>query len=82
MSVIGDGAEDAKTVTFPKTIREVQDDAFQGKAVISAVLNEGLEKLGECQDDCDEGAFRDTQLQQVILPSTLQVLGNNTFSEC
>ena len=27
-SVIVDGAEDATTVTFPKTVREVEDDAF------------------------------------------------------
>ena len=42
------GAEDAMTITFPKTVRAVQDDAFQRKAVRSAVLNEGLKVLGKC----------------------------------
>ena len=81
-SVIVDGAEDAKTVIFPKTIRGVQNDAFQRKAVRSAVLNEGLKKLGEYQDDYKEGVFLGTPLQLVILPSTLEKLGNYVFAKC
>ena len=81
-SVIVDGAEDATTITFPKTVREVQNDAFQGKAVRSAVLNEGLKKLGEYQDDYKEGVFLGTPLRLVILPSTLEKLGNYVFAKC
>ena len=45
---------------------------------MSAVLNEGLEELGECRDDAD-GVFRWTGLKRVMFPSTLRVIGNRTF---
>ena len=41
----------AATVTFPNTVKHVQNDAFRKRPLRSVVLNEGLETLGECDDD-------------------------------
>ena len=41
------GAEHIKTVSFPNTVRHVDADSFKGHVSLrSAVLNEGLERLG------------------------------------
>ena len=48
----------------------------------SIVLNEGLEKLGIYKSKDSKrrnGLFSDTQIQQIVLPSTLIVLGDNAF---
>lgn len=82
MSQIVQGAKNAKTITFPKTIREVRDDVFAHMTVRAAVLNEGLETLGKCRSDSHNGVFAGTRLRHVALPSTLQVLGDRTFAEC
>ena len=74
------GTLDSKTVAFPGTVREVADDAFQSKAVRSAVLNEGLEALGEYQNAFQDGVFSKTHLKRVRLPSTLLMLGCHTFA--
>ena len=55
MSVLVKGTEDATTITFPNTVREVRRGAFSGevrkpRVLKSVVLNEGLERLGECND--------------------------------
>ena len=71
-------ARDIRTITFPSTIRIVQDGAFRRTPLISAVLNEGLEELGECRNDAD-GVFRWTRLKRVVFPSTLRVIGNRAF---
>ena len=47
MSRIVKGPEKIRTVTFPKTVATVQDDAFARKSLRSAILNEGLRQLGE-----------------------------------
>ena len=54
-----------RTVIFPRTARKVLDRAFQNTPVRSAVLNEGLEELGECADangDDLGGVFGCTQI--------------------
>ena len=71
MSRIVLGAKDARTVAFPSTVREVSDSAFAGANLLSAVLNEGLETLGEHSNCSYDGVFRGTQLRLVKLPSTL-----------
>ena len=40
-----------RTITFPNTVKQVQGTAFvENKSLRAAVLNEGLETLGECKD--------------------------------
>ena len=50
-------ARGIKTITFPSTVRNVEGDTFYFTPLISAVLNEGLEELGEGQDDYTDGVF-------------------------
>lgn len=47
MARVAKGPEKIRTVTFPKTVTTVQDDAFARKSLTSAVLNEGLLRLGD-----------------------------------
>ena len=51
MSRIAKVAKNTKTIAFPRTTRDVLDSDFTGTNLRFVVLNEGLEKFGECQDD-------------------------------
>ena len=44
MSQIEEGTRDAKTITFPSTIREVSDRAFENTTPMSVIVNEGLRR--------------------------------------
>lgn len=47
MKEIVRSSEGIRTVTFPKTVRTVRQEAFYCiKSLLSSVLNEGLEELG------------------------------------
>lgn len=47
-SLVVRGDADARTIVFPNTVRAVQSDAFyDNERLRSAVLNEGLEALGD-----------------------------------
>lgn len=78
-------AEDAVTAIFPNTARGALEGAFENSSLRSAVLNEGLKRLGGCEDEDDshhERIFRNAGIRQVTLPSTLRVLGDRTFDAC
>ena len=78
-------AEGAATVIFPNTARGTLEGAFENSSLRSAVLNEGLERLGGCEDEDDnshDGIFRNAEIRQVTLPSTLRVLGDCAFDRC
>ena len=86
MSTIVSMAGDARTVSFPTTVRCVrQRTSKANEALGSVVLNEVLEELGECGDDenylCG-GVFSRARIRHVALPSTLRVLGDNVFHGC
>ena len=70
----------------PPNLREIGTAAFSFCGSLErVVLNEGLERLGEISYDNRTyyaGAFRNTKIKQITLPSTLRVLGDNTFQEC
>lgn len=57
MSQIVWGARNAKTVAFPNTVKEVQEYTFFYTTIRSAVLNEGLETLGEYRNEYYHGVF-------------------------
>ena len=82
MSQIVQGAKRIRTITFPNTVRRVMDAAFMYRALRAVVLNEGLEALGEYQNDNCARVFSTNHLRRVTLPSTLQVLGGSTFASC
>ena len=80
MSWLGKGAEAARTIIFPNTVRKVSETAFNGNQLLrSTVLNEGPEEL---MGDYDGGTFADSGLRQIALPATLEVLGNGIFLRC
>ena len=62
MSRITWGAN-AKTLSFPGTVREVQDHSFCRTAVRSVLLNEELEVLGEYRGNFTTGCFSCTRLR-------------------
>ena len=82
LSEIAEAAKDVRTATFPSTVREVLQGAFSGTSVRSAVLNEGLERLGRFGDDSHNsraGVFSGAKQKRVTFPSTLRFLGDKTF---
>lgn len=72
-----------RTIAFPGTVKEVRSRAFEKNQFLRAVvLNEGLKKLeGSCNRKYG-GVFSDVHIRQIVLPSTLRVLGNYTFWGC
>ena len=80
----GSGLEE---VVFPTSLMSVSPSAFQlCRRLRSALLNEGLRSLGvrEFVDrEAYEGSvFEDTALESVHIPSTVETIGNDTFSQC
>ena len=68
----------SKMFVFPNTFRKIRDDAFRYTHLEPVVLNEGIERLGDLQDEdgCyHEGPFQCSRIKQILLPSTLKVLG-------
>ena len=63
MSQIAKMATNARTIVFPNTTREIEEDAITRASPRSVVLNEGLERLGGCQDEdkvFHDGTFSST----------------------
>ena len=58
------GSKSVRTITFPSTVIRVQGGAFEDSPLLkSAILNEGLERLGECEEedyDDEDGVFCST----------------------
>ena len=65
----------SKTYVFPDTITAVGEDAFQGRRVISARLNEGLETL-------EEYCFSFSKIRKLVLPSSVVSVGDSAFTWC
>lgn len=86
MSRVVRETDGARTLALPNSAREVLDGAFgENRRLRSVILNEGLETLGGCEDEDGQyhsGVFRNSQLRQIALPSTLRVLGDGTFNRC
>ena len=77
------GAEDAKVVVFPRSVKRVGESAFEyTKLLRQVVVNEGLERLWMCTDPAPRscGPFSFSPLERIRLPSTLKALGFRTFS--
>lgn len=63
MTEITAGSERVRTVRFPNTVRRASNHLFtNSKSLCSAVLNEGLEILGEHDVYCD-GVFENTGIR-------------------
>ncbi len=88
-------AEDSKrfltSVVLPQTIKRIGGGAFNGCYNLTSInFPEGLESIedesphqwGNEVYTSDEGAFQNTGITSVVLPSTLKTIGRNTFSGC
>lgn len=75
MSHIVVGTKDAKTITFPGTVRETSEDAFSYTSVQSAVLNERLETIGF-------GTFRGSKIKKITIPKSVTKINNCAFDYC
>ena len=79
------GAEDAKVVVFPRSVRTVEGNSFKHMASLrQVILNEGLETLDENNYDEPEynEPFAYSSVERIRFPSTLKRLGNYALSEC
>ena len=85
LSQIARAGGGTRTFAFPNTTREALSGAFEGAALESAILNEGLERLGRCSNSVltpSEGVFCGTRIRRVVLPATLRALGDCAFQNC
>ena len=63
MSRLVKAADDARTITLPNTVRDIQQDAFyQASQLRSLITNDGLETLGNPDQQPDCGMFSNTRI--------------------
>ena len=74
MEAIVRGRYGVKTITFPKTVRRVQNRTFNMNQLKVVALNEGLETI-------QMYAFAGTCLTNVSLPTTLREIGDAAFRD-
>lgn len=68
--------DETETSVMPESLREIEKGAFENcDELTQMVLNDGLEKLGE-------GAFRESGLRNVRMPSTLRKIKKEVFWLC
>lgn len=69
----------------PPRLKKIKVGAFcDCKALKRVVLNNGLNTLGieYGSNEYTTGAFQDSGLSEITLPSTLKEIGKNTFIDC
>lgn len=72
VSVVAGVASLSKTLTIPNTATSIADSGFDGGAITSLILNEGLTAIGI-------DAFQVNNIKTLNLPSTLLTIGENAF---
>ncbi len=65
----------AKSVTIPKSVKRIKNDAFFDKELTRVTLPEGLKEMGD-------GCFRQSGLTEVTIPDSVTTMGNNVFYYC
>ncbi len=74
---IGEGAfascKNLRVVSFPATLKQIQNMAFVGTSIENLNLNEGLEYIG------DRAFFNSKKVLQVNIPNSLKSIGNYAF---
>eukprot|EP00939_MAST-03C_sp_MAST-3C-sp1_P002389 g2389.t1 len=71
------GCRSLRQVGMVRSVRVIDARAFEGTALENISFFEGLEKIGESAFSSTMGA-----LPSIMLPTTLQILGEFAFSEC
>lgn len=87
MRTLFGGSDGVRTLILPKMVRAVQQGAFyQVESLRSVLLNEGLETLGDDRYQRDRrmsfGAFQESGLRRMRLPSTLKRIAHRAFMDC
>ena len=87
MKTLFKGPDGIRTIIFPSMLRIIKQSAFyEIKSLKKAVLNEGLEVLGtdELRPDNDwyPGVFENSELRDVVFPSTLKGIEYCAFMGC
>ena len=75
MSQIVEGTVDIKTMVFPSTIRETSEETFSDTSVQSAILNEGLETIGE-------DIFCNSKIKRITIPKSITRIESEAFENC
>ena len=70
-----EGLPKLESLTVTGILREVCADAFADSGLQEIELGTYVEQIGD-------GAFRGTQLQNVVLPESVTFVGNQAFAEC
>ena len=83
MSRLVKAADDARTITLPNTVRDIQQDAFyQASQLRSLITNDGLETLGNPDQQPDCGMFSNTRIECVSVSSSVKKIEDYTFYNC
>ena len=77
LQTIGDWAfhsnTNLRTIIFPKSLKTLGRFSFRGCQMENITLEEGLIEIGE-------GAFENVPAKQLIIPNTVQTIGNYAFN--
>ena len=63
-----------KHITIPAKVTQIGDQAFEGAGLESIIFEEGIETIG------GYGSFAQTQIKELVLPSTVKEIGRSTFA--
>ncbi len=76
LGILSAGWAAADTLTIPKDVKEIQEEAFFGDTNLDVVvLPDGIERIGD-------RAFADSSLQRIYLPASLTEISESAFSGC
>ena len=75
MSKIVNGAKNAKTITFPRTVRTCRGREASYLSSRTAVLNERLKIIGL-------ETFHSSKLKRIIIPKSVEEIQDNAFEYC
>lgn len=81
------GAGSLNSISLPSGLQEIQGGAFSGCTALTSIsLPQGLKKIGEASDYfrgmCGPGAFANSGLKSITIPSSVTVLGDAAFCGC
>ncbi len=65
-----------KSISLPETITVIEDNAFYGSSLVTASLNEGLNKIGA------QAFSSSNRLKNIVIPSTVTEIGERAFQDC
>ena len=82
-----EGCKYLESVTLSKNLKEIPSGAFTDcERLKSIIIPEGILSIGNVNVDlgfsAQSGAFRNTAINDIVLPESLQVIGDGTFSGC